>query len=236
MAFLPNLFAGANIGANFTIHNTIDALNPEAQTYLKMDKMLGLRSKIKWEDESMVTVSTYYLIRQDLSADASYTEISDDGEIVDTNDLEKSLKTQMLDLSWQRETANHLLMGEVKELRLYKYSNSTTNGHFGASPLWHTRLGKKWSTEALKLHGFMGAHWRSGYQLSDGLYTGVALGLKNDNPFGLTAKMDRDFLTFMPHANFKHLHVSYSLQTAFRNPQNDIWASSIHTLALSAPF
>ncbi len=235
-AFLPNLFMGINAGANLTIHNTVDALNPEAQTYLKIDKLLGIQSKIKWNSEEQLTVRGYYLMRQDLSANASYTEISDDGEIVSTDDLDKTLNTAMLDLAWDRQTSNHSFLLELKEIRLYKLSNSTTNGNYGSTPLIHGRYGRKVHSELLQMTYSAGAHLRSGYDLNDGIYALVDLDFAQQAPFGFSAKIDRDFISFMPRANFNHFHFSYELQTAFRNPQEDIWASSIHSLAISAPF
>ncbi|MCK5883312.1 MAG: hypothetical protein KAG61_06460 [Bacteriovoracaceae bacterium] len=236
VAVLPSIFFGTNVGASFTIHNSNDPLAPEAQTYIKMDKKIGFNSTLHWDTDDQVGVRLYYMIRQDIEAAASSSDIAGDGEIVGLDGLKKELKGYYTDLSYTQVNGKSSYLFEIKELLLYKDSSSTTNGNFGQRPMAHVRYRNKIKTEKFIFSPFVGMHIRDGHDFSDGAYGGIDFDFVEDIALGFTGKANGDFLTFIPRGNFNHFHVSYTLKTAFSNPQSEIWTSSIHALALSVPF
>ncbi len=236
VSFLPNLFAGVNAGASFTIHNTNDPLTPEAQTYVKLDQKFGLNSKIHWDTSDSINLRLYYMIRQDMEVSVSTEDMAEDGEIASTDDLEKKLIGYYTDFSYDMVNGKSSYLFELKEVLLYKDPKSTTNGNFGQLPMGHFRYKNRIDTEKFRFSPFVGMHIRDGYEFTDGFYAGIDFDFIEDIPLGFTGKVNSGFLTFMPRANFNHFHIAYTLKTAFSNPQDEIWASTIHALSLSAPF
>lgn len=232
-----SLFAGIFGGSSLTIHNSDDALNPVAQTYIKVDKKMGISNTSELTKDNSLTTSVYYIQRQELSADADYKSIAEDDKLINTDELELENVSIKMDMAFKREILRNTYLLEVQELHLLTHGASETSGYFGKSPLFHMRYNRKFYSEVLNHEWFYGMHMRKDYSLIDGAYLGVNLDfVNNEIPIKFTGTLNKQFLTFIPKINFKHLNLSYTLKMPFENPQEDMWVSAIHLVSLSTPF
>jgi len=238
---LPNLFYQLRLGTSFSLSNRIDGLTPTLQSYLKVDRKLGVHSALKWREDVDVNFSLYQLERSDVAATLTATELVQKQKFFNFSDLTETDKSYRLDLSWEKTYSNYHHLLEVQELK-FLGAKSTRRPKYSDRAFWHSRIiidTKKSREEnsAWRWLPLWGIHIRGRYDLDQGLYLGVKLVHNSDLPFHLTTLIDNETFTIMPEFKLRYFQFNYSMRSPYRNPIGDdeIWMSTIHTVNLNFP-
>lgn len=233
--FLPSLFVGINLGGSLTISNKEDGLNPKAQTYLKQEMRYGLFTRMKWNDKKgeSLDLALYKVETKDFLTQSTAQAIADDEKIINTDDFDKKESSYAIDLSYKRHFDDYSYLLEILDLKI---TQSGEKSIYGRTPLIHGRY--EWNKNFLNMavSPFLGLHYRKRYDLSDGIYLGARFEGTKQYPFSFIAKVSNQFLTFTPKIAYKYFEFSYGLKTPYRNPQEDVWVSSVHSINLRVPF
>jgi len=233
--FLPALFFNINFGVSMSIDNA-DALNPKANIYVKKETQMGFHSKVNLGNKNRkMEVSVYKLTRSDLLFSRNQTQIVVEESLFDFGDLSKEESALTLDVAYKIKHKNNYLTFEIREFQFLNIS-SEKETLIGKTPLFHTRYDFQEKQAALIFKPFVGVHYRKKYNVFDGLYVGLKTKIDQNIPFEFTFKFDSQFFMIMPKVSFKYFHFLYSLKSPYRNPQNDLWVSSIHNINIGFPF
>jgi hypothetical protein len=233
--FLPTLFFNINFGISLSFDSE-DALNPEANLYIKKETQMGVFSKVNWGNkQKSLEVALYKMTRSDLQFSRTQTEIVEEESLFDFSDITKEESYLTVDMAYKRKLKDNLLTLEVRELQLLSMG-SEKETIIGKAPLLHIRYDFQEKKTPLIFKPFVGFHYRQKYDAWDGLYTGLKLKVDQEIPFSFMFKFDSQFFMMAPKVSFKYFHFYYSLKSPYRNPQGDLWVSSIHNINIGFPF
>ncbi|EQC49188.1 hypothetical protein M899_0686 [Bacteriovorax sp. BSW11_IV] len=236
--FLPSLFASGTLGGLVTVANKVDGTNPNADIYLNKEIRYGVASTLLWKNRfnESLQVALYKKSVSDLFISKDATSIATGGSLVETSELKDEDNSYSVDFSYKRENEKYALIIDLWDLKLMKASGSKES-RIGNTPFLHTRYDfKNDSTGAFKFTPFLGAHYRKRHTIAESLYLGTNIAYQGHIPVSTIFKMDNQFLTFLPRIEFRHFHFSYGLRTPYRNPQDDIWVPTIHSIHIGIPF
>ncbi|MBK27147.1 MAG: hypothetical protein CME70_24300 [Halobacteriovorax sp.] len=231
---LPGLFYNINMAASNTLSNQDDGLNIKAQSYVKLEKRMGLLSRIKWNKKEEVRLALYRFTKTDVALDLNVSQVGAKTSVFKFDDAIVDHNMIASDWTYILTKENYTLLGEIQELQLLSQSDGKKSLH-GTSPFLHTRLTNNLRVGNLLLKPFYGVHYRKWYDVFDGLYVGASLKYNIDIPFEFLMKVSTEFITLMPEFKTKYFQFVYSLKTPFRNPRQKIWVSAIHNVNISIP-
>ncbi len=231
---LSSLFYEKNIEVGLSIFNGGDVTNPQAQTYIRSDTKFGSFVRLKRKEKEEWQVSFYQLKRSDIYATLTALSIASSTKIFNFDDLKTYNTTYNTDISYLKRTKKGEIKLEVQELKLKTTSSKKTN--YGSRPLLHARYRLLSSNNILSYQPFVGVHFRKKYSLHEGLYAGISLSPKQVPVLFETLKISASFLTFITQFKSHFFHISYTLKTPFRNPQERIWVPTLHSFQLNIPF
>lgn len=237
LSFLPAIFYEFGVGASISVNNQASAIAPVAQIYFQKYSKMGLHSKIRHNDKKGETFgfSLYQRARADLFVSRNATEVAAGEDLIDLDELEKEEKIYGLDLSFHKKKRGYNYLVELRDIKILDAGGDATNS-IGNTPLFHGRYEKIYYIDQYTLEALFGVHYRKKYSLTEGLYVGGRLKIREDSPILFTAKMDSQFMAYSVGLTFKHFNFHYGLKSPFRNPQEDMWVSGIHQIALNVPF
>lgn len=234
---LLNPFFTIGAGSSFTFTNRESALEPKVQIYLRKEEKLGLRQFYLLDARSRVTMNLYQLKRADSSASLSSSAIAAKAKIFDINDLKENEVNYAGDLIYQKENGNSRYHFEMSEMKIIKSSKSKRKSLYGNKPLLHLYYQRLKMDENHHFSPLLGLHYRMRYDIGDGLYAGFQmLPFTRLSFVHLTFLLDRGFFTLNPALKTKWFEFHYSLKTPHKNPQDEVWVPTIHTIEINFPF
>lgn len=233
--FYSSLLYDFHAGVMISVNNEADPVNPVAQTYVRKQMKRGFSTLFKAKKDQTYQVSLYQMLRSDTEARINATTLSTDGEFFNLDELNQDETTLNMDFLYHKHSSHGSWDLGIRELKLYRFND--IRSLYGQSPLFHGRYTWFHRTHYFKIDPFVGFQHRKRYKIPRSLYGGFHLALLNDSlPFTFTFKASNQFLTFMPQMRLKWFHFSYSFKNPFRNPQDDVWVSSLHNIQLHFPF
>lgn len=232
---LPNLFFNINMAASNTVSNQEDGINVRAQSYVKLERRIGVLNRIKWNKEEEVRLSIYHFTKTDVGLDLNVSAVGDKTSVFKFDDAIKDHNMISSDWTYILRKENYTWIAEVQEFQLLSQADPGQKSLHGTSPLLHTRLENNFRAGNVLLKPFYGIHYRKWYDLFDGIYVGTSLKYHIDIPFEFMLKMSPEFVTLMPQFKTKWFQFVYSLKTPFRNPNQKIWVSALHNVNISIP-
>ena len=232
---LPGLFIDFNAGTLFSIDNRIDPTDPRANIYLKKDIKYGLNSKYKTnQNNTAFDFSIYKLLRSDFYASKTSSQIVAEDNFINLDSLTQDQKIIASDLKYLKSSGNSSYLYEIRELKLYTLSDSKES-YYGTKPFLRFEFDRLFQ-ETYGLSFFIGEHFRHRYKFADGLYLGIRMRSLEKPPIAFIFKIDTDFMAFIPELKTKWLIANYKLIIPHSNPQDEIWASTIHSISINIPF
>lgn len=231
---LPSLFYNINMGASTTLSNLEDGTSIKSQTYLKIEKRLGILSRIKWNKEEEVRLALYSFTKSDIALDLDVSGVGAKTSVFKFNDADRDHKMISSDWGYLLTKPNYTLLAEIQELQLLSQSNGIKNLQ-GTRPFLHSRITNNLRIGNLLLKPFYGFHFRRWYNLMEGLYVGASLKYNIEVPFEFLVKLSDEFITLMPQFKTKYFQFIYSIKTPYRNPRDKIWVSALHNVNISIP-
>lgn len=233
--FYNSLFYQFNAGIMLSINNRASATNPVAQTYVRKEIKKGLASIYKPKKDLFYEFALYQLTRADTYASINSAQLSQDGEFFNLDDLTQDQNVYAVDLIYNKHSKRGAFEAGIRELKVMK--DSDVESIYGMKPLLHTQY--TWFDERgnILIHPFVGVHFRNRYHLQRGIYGGAHFNFaKKEVPFSLTLKASNQFVTFMPQFKASWFHFSYTFKNPYRNPQDEVWVSSLHNIQIHFPF
>lgn len=231
---LPTIFYSMNMAASNTLSNLEDGTNIIAQSYVKLEKRIGVSNRIKWNKEEEVRLAVYRLTKTDVALSLNASAVGNKTSVFKFDDAVIDHNLIASDWTYILTKEKYALLAEIKELQLLSQADGQRSLH-GTSPFLHTRLTNKVRVGNLLLKPFYGVHYRKWYDLFEGLYVGASLRYNIDIPFEFMMKLSSEFITLMPQFKTKYFEFTYSLKTPYRNPRNKIWVSALHNVNISVP-
>ena len=230
-----SVFYEANAGIMLTIANQDDPTNPLAQTYVRKEFKAGLTMLYRPKKEKAFELSLYQLTRADTAANLTSANLAQDGEFFNLDSLNNDHIVYTLDFQYAYQTKTGQLKAGAREFKLM--SSSGNESLYGTKPLFFFQYQWRPSGSLIRSAPFAGVHFRNRYTLADGIYIGTQLSVdKKSIPIDLTLKASNQFITIMPVLKLKWFHFSYSFKNPYRNPQDDVWVSSLHNIQITFPF
>jgi hypothetical protein len=231
---LPNLFYNINMGASTTLSNLENGTTIKAQSYLKLEKRMGILSRIKWNKEEEVRLALYAFTKSDVALNLDVSGVAAKTSVFKFDDAIRDHKMIASDWSYILSKPQYTLLAEVQELQLLSQSNGVKSLQ-GTRPFLHSRITNKLRVGNLLLKPFYGFHFRRWYNLMEGLYVGASLKYNIEIPFEFLMKLSDEFITLMPQFKTKYFKFIYSIKTPYRNPRDKIWVSALHNVNISIP-
>jgi hypothetical protein len=228
---IPNLFGEVRLGASLSINNQESASNPQVQTYLKKQIRYGVHTKLQKRKDEIILVNVYQERQADTLLAMSQTDIiGNEGTIVGYDGLTKDHVTLGIDLRYQREFHHYRYAFGIDEIHVFTFSSDSTPS-FGKMPLLHAFYQwKDIGEDRLAIAPFIGSHYRTRYSFVDGLYTGFDFSLRKRFPFKFRFKLNDQFISLTPYFQNVFFTLKYNMDIAYKNPQDDFWVASIHSL------
>jgi len=228
-------FIGINIGASFSFNNQNTNSTARAQTYVRKEYKMGVMSKIKKRKDETILVNFYQLTRADINAELDQSEIVTQGKLIDTGSIDQDNISYAGDLGYEREFYDYLYRIEVKEIKFMETSASKRETFYTNLPMFHMHYRHKHKVFGLiSLDPFYGFHFRDGQTIAQGFYIGALMHLAR-LPFTLYTKISNQFMTINPLFRTRFFQLNYALKLPYRNPQDDFWTASIHSLNIAIP-
>lgn len=233
---LPSLFSSLNLGSSFSFSAQTDPLNPEAQVYLKTDQKIGLYTRFFWDKKREYEVSVYQLSRSDLYSTKTSAQIVEQETLIDFDDVMREEKTVMLDFRYHQKHQHQSYVFEIQELKIKTSSSSEGDSLFRSRPLFHFQYWRHWQATRIQWQAVLGHHYRQRYTILDGLYLGLEADFKVVLPLTASAQISNQFFSLSPSLKMKFIQLYYQLSSPYRNPQDEMWVSTIHKVGLIIPF
>jgi hypothetical protein len=228
-------FVDINIGASFSFNNQNSNSTSRAQTYVRKEYKMGVKSKIKKRKDETLIFNFYQLTRADINVELDQSEIVTQGKLIDTGSIDQDNISYAGDFGYEREFDDYLYRIEILELKFMEASGSERETYYTDLPMIHLHYRHKNKSFGLvSLDPFYGFHFRDGQSIAQGLYVGTLTHL-NNLPFSLYSKISNQFLTFNPMFRARFFQFNYSIKLPYRNPQDDFWTASIHSLNIAIP-
>jgi hypothetical protein len=231
---LPSLFYNINMGASTTLSNLENGVTVKSQTYLKIEKRMGILSRIKWNKEEEVRLAVYSFTKSDIALDLDVSGVAGKTSVFKFDDAVRDHKMISSDWGYLLTKTNYTLLAEIQELQLLSQSDGMRNLQ-GTRPFLHSRITNNLRVGNLLLKPFYGVHFRRWYNVMEGLYVGASLKYNIEVPFEFLMKVSNEFITLMPQLKTKYFKFVYSIKTPYRNPNNKIWVSALHNVNISIP-
>lgn len=229
-------FIAVNIGASFSFNNQNTSTTARAQTYLRKEYKIGVKSQIKKRKDETIIFNIYQLTRADINAELDQSEIVTQGKLIDTGSIDQDNISYAGDIGYEREFYDYLYRLEIKEIKLMEASGSKRETFYTNMPMFHAHYRHKHKVFGLvSLDPFYGFHFRDGQSVAQGFYLGTLMHLAR-LPFTLYTKFSNQFMTLNPLFRIRFFQFNYSLKLPYRNPQDDFWTASIHSLNIAIPF
>jgi len=232
----PSLFILGNAAISFSISNYNSAIDPNAQTFLKIDQKFGSSFKVRQDSKRLVYFSLYKLRRSDMGASVTSTQMSQDGKIFDPSKLTQFTERWSLDLGIQQQLSKRsTISGEIEELTV-KETKGVPGQEYPNFPLFNILYEIKMKSESFNYTPLAGIHARTKYEITRGYYAGIKVSSIDDVPVEFIGKIDAFFLNLSTALKFRHFEFIYTLKTPYRNPQDEMWVPATHRLTLNVPF
>ncbi|MFT6071171.1 MAG: hypothetical protein ACJAT2_001443 [Bacteriovoracaceae bacterium] len=231
---LPNLFYNINMGASTTLSNLEDGTTIKSQSYLKLEKRMGILNRIKWNKEEEVRLAIYSFTKSDVALDLNVSGVAGKSSVFKFDDAIRDQKMITSDWGYTLTKPNYTLLAEIQELQLLSQSKGVKSLQ-GTRPFLHSRITNNLRIGNLLLKPFYGFHFRRWYNLMEGLYVGASLKYNIEIPFEFLMKLSDEFITLMPQFKTKYFQFIYSIKTPYRNPRDKIWVSALHNVNISIP-
>lgn len=228
-------FIDVNIGASFSFNNQNSNSTSRAQTYVRKEYKMGVKSKIKKRKDETLIVNFYQLTRADINVELDQSEIVTQGKLIDTGSIDQDNISYAGDFGYEREFDEYLYRIEILEVKFMDASGSKRETYYTNLPMIHLHYRHKNKNFGLiTLDPFYGFHFRDGQSIAQGFYLGTLAHL-NGLPFSLYSKISNQFFTFNPLFHARYFQFNYSIKLPYRNPQDDFWTASIHSLNIAIP-
>lgn len=233
--FYNSLFYQFGAGISLSFNNIRSVTNPEASIYVRKEIKKGITTFYRPQKDWLYKFSFYQLTRADIFSSLTATQLSQDGEFFNLDDLNRDHNFYAADISYIKRSSNGELLASIEEFQVM--SDSDEKSLYGTSPLLRTQYTWFQKSGTVAINPFIGAHYRKWYPLHRGFYGGANFKFVRDEiPFSLTMKASNQFLTFMPQFKVSWFHFSYTFKTPYRNPQDEVWVSTLHNLQIQIPF
>lgn len=234
--FKVSPFIAINIGASFSFNNQNTNSIARAQSYVRKEYKMGVKSQIKKRKDETIIFKFYQLTRADINAELDQSEIVTQGKLIDTGSIDQDNISYAGDIGYEREFYDYLYRLEIKEIKFMEASRSKRETFYTNMPMIHAHYRHKHKVFGLvSLDPFYGFHFRDGQSIAQGFYLGTLMHLAR-LPFTLYTKFSNQFMTLSPLFRTKFFQFNYSLKLPYRNPQDDFWTASIHSLNIAIPF
>jgi len=138
--------------------------------------------------------------------------------------------------SYQIKTKKSEQYYELQEIKILTTSKSPNKIYYKNLPMLHIGGKRFFIINQSKWTFLTGLHLRNRYSILSGFYLGGEWQHAKNSPLVITGKISADFITLLPQFKTDWLKISYMLKMPFINPQNDLWVSSVHSLAMVFPF
>ena len=102
-------------------------------------------------------------------------------------------------------------------------------------PLYRGHFQYTFDTSLAELTPFFGTHYRSGYSVEDGIYTGLTTTF-GFLPLSFVIKYDRNYLTLHPRFNFWFLQVEYAAKIPLTDQIDGFKTASMHSVNFRLTF
>lgn len=231
--FLPSFYFNLNFGVLFTTSNKDDATNPTGQLYIKKESKMGVQVAFPKSKQEFYFINLYQMKRADTLSIVTSQSLATSGELFNFDSLENSQETIRLDLMYKKIDKHREYTFEFRELSLLKQKDVSLA--YRNNPFLRTQLLLNYDFEKFTLSPFFGVHQRVWYPIHQGLYIGSVYKSKTI-PIQVIGKLSYQFITLIPQFKTKYFQVNYALKNPYRNPQDNIWVSSIHSINLGFPF
>lgn len=234
-SFYSSLFYEFHAGVMVSINNEASATNPVAQTYVRKQSKRGLSTLFQYKKDQSYQVSLYQMLRADTEATVDSAELSGDGELFNLDELNQDESVLAMDIHYRKSSSNGAWDLALKELKLYRLNDIESN--YGQSPLFNGRYTWFFKSQYFKIDPFVGMQYRKRYKLPRSFYAGFFMNFLNEKvPFNLIFKASNQFITLMPQFKTRWFHFSYTFKNPYRNPQDEVWVSSLHNIQIHFPF
>lgn len=234
---LPNLIFGFNLGASTSIASpTGDPADVVLQAYAKKEISMGLRTLIRFKPKETWDVSIIKLNRADLFESRDASTIASSGDVINLDGIDQDEASWRLALGFTKENVRDLWFVRVSDIKLAQASGHERNALYDHTPLWHAGFSRRYYMNWGELRPFVGVHIRERYGVHDGLYLGLKGILDSAFPMSLETRLDNAFFTITPAFEGRYFALRYGIRTPYRNPQSDLWVSSMHQISLTFPF
>lgn len=208
---------------------------PVLHLYTKMDAVAGL--DFNWfKDRWFGDFNLYGLYRTDyLKRITAENMAQNDDLFADAKNLNSTLYLTT-DISLGYRTNRYSLFMAVEELKFATLADSKAEAGeviYGMDPLFrlHGDILFKWGI--FSAQPFTGVHYRTAYQLVDGVYAGADWGLhvwKDRLGIRLRTMADNEHITLAPKIKFGIGHLEYMLKLPHVSEKEGVEPSAIHSL------
>lgn|GEM_PF-6537691 len=231
LKFTPSVFYQYKLGVSFSFSNQVEATDPRAQIYLKMDQKTGFSTLIENSESHQFWFSLYQLKRQDFKEQRSAQDIAANEKVFDLDQLDLTQTTWELDLRFRTELYRYIFYTVgLDEITLDQKSEH--DSFFGKRPLWYQQFDYTRGDYRL----YAGHHLRERYPIADGLYLGGLWRVVEDLPVSFKTHLTTGTLSLGGVLETSFITAQYTYQTPHQNPQDDTWAYSLHKISFAIPF
>ncbi len=234
-SFYSSLFYEFHAGVMLSINNEANATDPVAQTYVRKQSKRGFSTLFEYKKDQTYKVSLYQMLRADTQATLNSTELSGDGELFNLDELNQDESVLALDIHYRKSSQKGAWDIAIKELKLYRLNDIESD--YGQTPLFNGRYTWFFKTHYFEIDPFVGMQYRKRYKIPRSFYAGFFMDFVNEQvPFNFIFKASNQFITFMPQFKTRWFHFSYTFKNPYRNPQDEVWVSSLHNIQVHFPF
>lgn len=234
---LPNLFFGFNLGASTSVASpTGDPNDVELQAYAKKETRMGLRTLIRFKPKETWDISISKLNRADLFERRDAVTIASSGDVINLDGINQDEASWRLALGFVKENVRDLWFVRVSDIKLASAPGHEKDAIYDHTPLWHAGFSRRFYMKWGELRPLVGIHMRERYGIDDGIYLALKGIVDSEFPMSLEARLDNAFFTLTPAFEGRYFALRYGIRTPYRNPQSDLWVSSMHQISLTFPF
>lgn len=233
---LPSLFTTLNLASSFSFSAKEDPLNPKAQIYLKSEQKFGVYTRFFWDPQREYDFSVYQMSRSDLYALRNNQDIVDQRALLDFDEKMIEEKSVMIDFRYHQKHRFQSYVFEIQELKIQTSADSEGDTEYRSRPLFHFQYWRHWQSAGVHWSMATGLHYRQRYSMLDGFYLSFEGDFKDRIPLSARATVSNQFLSLAPQLNLKFLTLYYQVSSPYRNPQDELWVSTMHKLGLMIPF
>lgn len=208
---------------------------PVLHLYTKMDAVAGFNFNF-FKNRWYGAFDIYGLYRTDYLKRITAESIANNDDLfADAKNLNSTLYLTT-DLSAGYRTNRYSIMASVEELKLSTLSDNKDKAGeviYGMDPLYRLHADMLFKMGVVSVQPFTGLHYRSAYDLVDGLYVGADWGIhfwKDRLGLRLRTMADNEHITLAPKLKFGIGHLEYMLKVPHVSEKDGVKPSAIHSV------